>query len=103
MATKPTPPIGFGRPSDPDPNGTGDGFRYVPGAVEQSAAPEAVKLPRQPRVVPAYVGDMEALEILQAYDIFPLTPLSHTESKLLQVVSALELALDKYEPRNEDE
>ncbi|PJJ59444.1 hypothetical protein [Hymenobacter chitinivorans] len=104
MAKKTSNPIGFKSKPDPDPNGTGDGFRYSLGDVDEPTAAEEVLKPlRLPRVVPAYVGDGEALEILQAYDIFPLTPLSNTESKLLQVVSALELALDKYEPRHEGE
>ncbi|GAA3954075.1 hypothetical protein [Hymenobacter algoricola] len=96
--SKKTPPIGFGRKPDPDPNGTGDGFRlgvnYAD--LEAESAPEKPK--RLPKVVPAYVGQMEGLDILAAYDIFPLAPLSNIEQQLLQIVAALELEADKFRP-----
>jgi hypothetical protein len=86
-------PIGFGRRPDPDPNGTGDGFRYLQG-LDHEQAPEE-KPARLPKVVPAYVGQSEAFEILGAYDIFPLTPLSTTELQLLQIIASLEKELGK--------
>lgn len=89
MSKDQKPSIGFGRQRDPDPNGTGDGFRYLPGDPEATDKP-AEKPKRPPVVVPIFVGDMEAQAILFAYDIFPLTPLGRTEHQLIQIIAALE-------------
>ena len=91
------PPIGFGRRNpDLDPNGTGDGFRYLENVDDSPEKPEP-KPARQPKVVPVFVGQIEAQEILMAYDIFPLAPLSTTEQQLIQIVAALENELGKHD------
>ena len=90
-------PIGFGR-QDSDPNGTGDGFQWQPGdaaAPAEESTPEPP--PRQPKAAPVYVGVSEGLEILKAYDLFPLTPLSNLEQQLLQVVAGLEKRIEELE------
>ncbi|RSK44713.1 hypothetical protein [Hymenobacter perfusus] len=92
MDKKTIRPIGFNR-MDPDPNGTGDGWRLdveEPNADEPPPGPP----PRQPKAPPVYVGTSVGLEILAAYDLFALTPLSQLEQQLLQVVAGLEQELD---------
>lgn len=89
-------PIGFGRKPDPDPNGTGDGFRLHSGDVaDESEGKEQGPPPRQPKATPVFVGDIEAHAILSAYNLFPLTPLSTLEHQLIQVVAGLERELEK--------
>jgi hypothetical protein len=94
MVPKKTPPIGFGRKEDSDPNGTGDGFKWEGGEGGHEQPEE--KPARPPMVVPVFVGQIEANEILAAYDIFPLAPLSNAELQLIQVVAALEKELGKH-------
>lgn len=83
-------PIGFNR-ADPDPNGTGDGWRLN----EREQEPEQGPPPRHPKAAPAYVGTSEGLTILAAYDLFALTPLSNLEQQLLQVVAGLEKRIEE--------
>lgn len=93
MDKKTIRPIGFNR-MDPDPNGTGDGWRLdaeEPNADEPAPGPP----PRQPKAPPVFVGTGEGLEILTAYDLFPLTPLSNLEQQLLQVVAGLEQRIEE--------
>ncbi|MBO0360741.1 hypothetical protein J0X19_22460 [Hymenobacter sp. BT186] len=52
---------------------------------------------RQPKAAPVYVGTSESLEILAAYDLFPLTPLSNLEQQLVQVVAGLEQRITELE------
>ena len=96
MAKKETPrPIGFNR-MDPDPNGTGDGWRLD--APEHTLEePDPGPPPRLPKAAPVYVGAGEGLAILAAYDLFPLTPLSNLEQQLLQVVAGLEKRIEELE------
>ncbi|OWP62880.1 hypothetical protein CDA63_11725 [Hymenobacter amundsenii] len=81
-------PIGFGR-EDEDPNGTGDGWRSDIGEQadkqEESSPP-----PRQPKADPVFVSTIEGLEILGAYGLMALGPLSNLEQQLLQVIAGLE-------------
>lgn len=88
-------PIGFGSRMDPDPNGTGDGWRLHESEQQPEPAPE--KPPRPPKAVPVFVGTSETLEILSAYDLFPLTPLSPLEQQLVQVVAGLEKRIEELE------
>ena len=91
MAKTPKRPIGFGR--EPDPNGTGDGYKWQPGDAD--VPDKSVETPpRQPRVEPVFVSTIEAQQILAAYNLFPLTPLSTLEHQLLQVIAALEKRVD---------
>lgn len=84
-------PIGFGRNTpDPDPNGTGDGWRLHSGEAEEKPEQKEEKPPRLPKAAPVFVGTSEGLEILAAYDLFPLTPLSNLEQQLIQVIAGLE-------------
>ncbi|SHL87900.1 hypothetical protein [Hymenobacter psychrotolerans] len=90
-------PIGFGRTTaDPDPNGTGDGWRLHSGDAEEKSEQQREKPPRLPKAEPVYVGTIEGLEILGAYGLSPLAPLSNLEQQLLQVVAGLERKLDQY-------
>ena len=55
------------------------------------------KPPRAPKVVPVFVGTIEGNEILAAYDLFPLTPLSNLEQQMLQIIAALEQKIEQLE------
>lgn len=80
-------PIGFGR-QDADPNGTGDGWRSD--ISEQVVDQVLEKPPRPALAVPVFVGTIEGLEILDAYGLSALAPLSNLEQQLLQVIAGLE-------------
>lgn len=107
MAKKETkkPPIGFGRKPDPDPNGTDDGYRWHSGDAEEEkpgvrellvdekllAMLEQLSKPkREPVGTPAFVGELEALEMLEAYGIINLTPLNKLDFQLLGIIKGLE-------------
>ncbi|WBO86246.1 hypothetical protein [Hymenobacter yonginensis] len=97
MEKTPQRPIGFGRKTDYDPNGTGDGFQWQPSEAAASQEPASEPPPRLPKAAPVYVGTGEGLAILTAYDLFALTPLSNLEQQLLQVVAGLEQRVDELE------
>jgi hypothetical protein len=90
MATK--NPIGFTKPK-PMPR---EAEAYLSG--NEKAEKETAEVPtRQPKVVPVFVGTIEGQEIMAAYDLYPLTPLSNLEQQMLQIIAALEQELAKHE------
>lgn len=98
--TTPKRPIGFGRESYlADPNGTGDGFQWQPGAAPAEEPQEPPK--RQPLGTPLPIDDLVAQQILEAYNLYPLAPLSKFEYQLLEIIAGLEKQLGP--PEEEDE
>jgi hypothetical protein len=95
----PKRPIGFGRKNaDPDPNGTGDGFTWQPAAApaEEHQEPPA----RQALGTPLPIDDLVAQQILEAYNLYPLAPLSKFEYQLLEIIAGLE---KQFGPQPEEE
>ncbi|QIX60866.1 hypothetical protein HER32_06620 [Hymenobacter sp. BT18] len=83
---KPKPPIGFGQKPDEEED------------EQSSSAEEEAQPPRQPLVEPIFVDDVEVTEILAAYNLYPLTPLSKFEYQLVEVIAALEQRLRAVDP-----
>ena len=85
----PKRPIGFGRKNaDTDPNGTGDGFQWQPEATPEQELQEPTK--RLALGTPLPLDDLVAQQILEAYNLYPLAPLSKFEYQLLEIIAGLE-------------
>jgi hypothetical protein len=88
-------PIGFTKPK-PMPR---EAETYLTGNGEEGEEDEKPAAPaRQPKVMPVFVGTIEGQEIMAAYDLYPLTPLSNLEQQMLQIIAALEQRVDQLDP-----
>ena len=70
---------------------------YLTGNGDEDEEEKPQAPARQPKVVPVFVGTIEGQEIMAAYDLYPLTPLSNLEQQMLQIIAALEQKLEQLE------
>ncbi|WP_375435095.1 hypothetical protein [uncultured Hymenobacter sp.] len=94
MAKKPNP-IGFTKPMPAEAESYLQRSRLGDDDEEEEKHEE--KPPRAPKVVLVFVGAIEGNEIMAAYDLYPLTPLSNLEQQMLQIIAALEQKVEQLE------